>query len=174
MKASRDLKIANLMHKTMNAGFNKKPLPLGWDYDLDQNPFEEDGKPYAHQYAKPVQKFVRSDPGSPAMSHVRAPSMNEPCDSKNYHNTTVELPGMQRLNQPKVLRKHSEYKTKHELREALKHGQQTHSYWAGLRIQGPIESHGRTNSYQATLQTANYTCGLFGPKHFNSRGGRMI
>lgn len=52
------------------------------------------------------------------------------------------------------------------MRDKLKNGKQRVSYWAGMRIQGPIAPHELKDSFSTKLQTSWYQGGFFGPKHW--------
>lgn len=56
-------------------------------------------------------------------------------------------------------------KSKHAFLKQLESGPQQYSYWAGLRIQGPIAAHERKESDSSKLQTSWYRGGFMGPKH---------
>jgi hypothetical protein len=43
-----------------------------------------------------------------------------------------------------------------------------------MRIEGPIKNHELRETFANKLQSRYYHGGLFGPRHFNSTGGRMI
>jgi len=59
------------------------------------------------------------------------------------------------------------------MQEAMKNGSQQISYWAGMRIEGPIAPHEKREVFMTKLQTSWYAGGLFGPRLTNG-SGRMI
>lgn len=58
------------------------------------------------------------------------------------------------------------------MKDTMKSTQSNVSYWAGMRIEGPIKPHEKREVFMTKLQTQWYAGGLFGPR-LNNGMGRM-
>lgn len=110
-------------------------------------------------------------PDSPQFTTVRQPRSQMQSDENvpNIFKQTVQSdvypfrsPQKVQRNQPKM-----PFKTHHALRKDLKFGEgnQTVTYWAGLRLEGPLANLEKRESSANKMQAAWYYGGLFGPKH---------
>lgn len=65
------------------------------------------------------------------------------------------------------------FNTSSAMKDSMKSANSTVSYWAGMRIEGPIKPHEKKEVFMTKLQTQWYAGGLFGPRMQNGMG-RMV